>query len=379
MHDIGKGRDGDHSIVGAEISADTAKRMTFDDEHVQDIEFLVREHLYLAATATRRDLNDAATIDEAMQRIGTPYRLAMLYLLTRADSLATGAEAWSSFRASLVRELYVKVSRVLEGRPVDAEADASRHLEELQTLLGLSRDETLRIIGPMPEAWMHGFDQEAAARQIALLAEPLRPSEVRTSLYVGEDADEFILVAPDRPGLFSTVAGVLALRGVDVHDAEIYTRSDGIAVEVFRVIGAHGEMSDEKWARLSREIEQALDGEIDVDDALARKAAQARRRVKRPAGVPTKIVVDNDASQTNTVVEVHTEDRLGLLRTITKVFAVNGCDLSLAKVATYGSEVVDVFYVRDLEGKKIADADHLLRIETGLRKAVAPSDPQPGP
>jgi [protein-PII] uridylyltransferase len=196
---------------------------------------------------------------------------------------------------------------------------------------------------------------------------------VRTATAKLDEADELIVVAPDRPGLFATVAGVLALRGIDVHDADIYTRSDGVAIEVFRVHGAHGSITEDRWAQVRADIAASLEGVLNLDDALGRKAAQTRRRrigVRR--STPLQVVVDNDASQSHTVVEVHTEDRLGLLRLVTKALADAGCDLSFAKIATYGVEVVDVFYVHDLEGHRITDPDHVRRIEESLHRALTP-------
>ena len=166
---------------------------------------------------------------------------------------------------------------------------------------------------------------------------------------------------------------MLALRGFDIHDAEIYTRSDGVAVEVFRVIGHHGSVSDERWARIRSDVVRRA-------ARRPRSRHRARRRSRRrhvgaansgAATRTTRVVVDNDASDANTVVEVHTQDRLGLLRLITKTLAEAGCDLSLAKVATYGVQVVDVFYVRDLEGRKITDPEHIQRVERSLTAALA--------
>jgi [protein-PII] uridylyltransferase len=372
MHDIGKGRGGDHSVLGAELATGVAQRMGLSDEQTRDVAFLVREHLLLAETATRRDLNDGRTTEETAVRVGDVRRVAMLHLLTRADSLATGPEAWSSFRSSLVRELYTRTRDRLEGAPMHAAAGADR-LAQLSEVIGRPREDVIRMIGPMPETWVMSTDPESAKRQLALLAEPLGTDEVRTGVHSADEADELIVVAHDRPGLFSIVAGVLALRGFDVHDAEIYTRSDGVAVEVFRVIGHHGSVSDERWAKMRADVVSGLAGELDLDGELAKKSVQSRRRREPSRRDKTaRIVIDNDASAANTIVEVHTQDRVGLLRLITKTLAGAGCDLSLAKVATYGVQVVDVFYVRDLEGRKITDPEHIGRIERSLAAALAP-------
>ncbi len=374
FHDVGKGRGGDHSAIGAELVVAAAKRMGIDAGQREDLEFLVREHLTLVTLATRRDLNDSATIDDAAARMFDQRRLAMLFLLTRADSLATGPEAWSSFRSSLVRELYTKTKQRFQGIE-PGPAEASQSLDELVAGLGITREEAVTLIGPMPESWLGASDSDSAKRQLELLRSPLAPGEVRTALHSAKEADEFIVVAQDRPGMFSAIAGVLSLRGIDVHDAEIYTRSDGVAVEVFRVIGSHGAIPEDRWARVRADIPLALDGSLDLDAELVRKATQSRRRRgSTRAGAPSQVVVDDAASESHLVVEVHSEDSLGLLRRITKALSDAGCDLSLARVNTYGTHVVDVFYVRDLEGHKITDPEHMKRIETGLRSALGTPD-----
>jgi [protein-PII] uridylyltransferase len=377
LHDVGKGRGRDHSAEGSRMATDAARRIGLDARQVDEVEFLVREHLTLVSLATRRDLNDPRTIDETVERVGDIRRLAMLFLLTRADSLATGPEAWSSFRASLVRELYAKTKQRLEGSP-DVPAAMSQRLGALAETLGLSRDEAERVVGPMPEAWLAGLEVDAALRQLPLLRDPLEHGEVRTAAERLEEADELIVVAHDRPGLFATVAGVLALRSIDVHDAEIYTRSDGVAIEVFRVRGAHGSVPDDRWQQVRQDIRSALDGYLDLDDQLGRKAAQSRRRRTGVRSGALQVVVDNNASEAHTVVEVHTEDRLGLLRVITKALVDAGCDLSFAKIATYGVDVVDVFYVHDLEGHRITDPEHVRRIEETLQRALQPRE-RPAP
>ncbi len=377
LHDVGKGRGGDHSELGSSLAAAAATRIGLEQARIDDVVYLVRQHLTLVSLATRRDLNDTRTIDEVVASVGNKRRLAMLFLLTRADSLATGPEAWSSFRASLVRELYSRTKqRLAGGTPELARpAEMSTKLDELAAAIEVEREEAMRLIGPMPEAWLTGLDIGSARRQLSLLREPLVAGEVRTSAVRLDEADELIVVAPDRPGLFAAVCGVLALRGIDVHDAEIYTRSDGAAIEVFRVRGAHGAVPEDRWQQVRQDISLALEGRLDLDDALGKKAAQSRRR---RAGMrhraPVQVVIDNNASETHTVVEVHTEDRLGLLRLITKGLVDAGCDLSFAKIATYGVDVVDVFYVHDLEGHRVTDPAQIKRIDDGLQRSLRPGD-----
>ncbi len=377
LHDIGKGREGDHSEVGTGIVRDAARSLGLREDQCDDAAFLVAEHLLLPTLATRRDLTDPRTIADCVERVGSARRLAMLYLLVRADSLATGPEAWSSFRASLVRELFAKALEHIEGTPAPTGV-ASSFLDDLTTGLGVDRPAAMALVEPMPDQWLRGIEVGAATRQLQLLVVPLASGEVRTALHVTDEADEFILVAQDRPGLFSIVTGALALRGIDVHDAEIYTRSDGIAVEIFRVIGTHGAIPEDRWARVRADITRTLDGTLDLDAELARKTAQSRRRRHQGIGRQhAEVVVDNHASETHTVIEIHTPDRVGLLRTITKVLADAGCDLSLAKVATYGVDVVDVFYVRDLAGQKIVDGTKLALVQQQLHTAVGEAQ-QPG-
>ena len=324
LHDVGKGRGGDHAEVGRRLAAEAAARMGLGASQVSDVEFLVREHLSLADLATRRDLNDARTIEEAASRARNERRLAMLYLLTRADALGTGPEAWSAYRASLVRELYTKTLASLEQG-----ADA------------VVSERAFPDVTPPPE----GSDDVAL---------DVRP---------GDETDEVVVVARDRPGLFAVVSGALALRGADVHAAEIVTRPDGVAVEVYTVTGAYGRITADRWDDIRRTISDALAGRIDLDQAIAGK----RDEVGDVPGGDVVVVIDNEASDTDTVVEVHTTDRLGLLRTITKTLFDSGCDLTMAKVATYGTQVVDVFYLRALDGSKITEPDVLERMAASLR------------
>lgn len=373
LHDVGKGRGGDHVVIGEALAGEALARLGFNARVVDDVRFLVREHLALAEIATRRDLNDERTAAEAASRAGSVDRLAMLFLLTRADAIATGPEAWSGFRASLIRELYAKTLHLMEGREGPTAGPARERsrgaIVERLASHGISADEAVRMIAAMPPSWLGAFDAAAAADQLAMMRRPPAAGDVRLRADRSSDADVVSIVAADRPGLFATVTGVLAARGLNVLWARIFTRSDGAALEVFRVRGTHGPVPQERWESIRADIASALAGRLDVGAALRSKAGDAGRP-RRTVEVPVRVVVDNAASDFYTVVEVHAADRLGLLHTITRALADAGCDLHLAKIATYGLEVVDTFYVRDLDGQRIEDEGALRTLSDAVRAAL---------
>jgi [protein-PII] uridylyltransferase len=368
LHDVGKARGGDHIELGVPLARAAVSRMGFGEGVVEDVSFLVREHLTLAEAAVRRDLNDERTIERTVLRAGDPRRLAMLFLLTRADSLATGPEAWSGFRASLVRELYAKALHALERGPVTFsraahEADTKRAavLRELADVPAADR-----LVDDMPLAWL--LSSHATPAQLRMMTTVPAPGEVRMDVSACDDADTVTIVARDRPGLFAAITGALASRSVDVLAADIWTRRDGAALEVFRVRGAHGPLASERWESIREDVRRAVAGDLDVRRALRERAATTRPPAV--AGREPRVLVDNATSDFATVVEVHATDRPGLLHTITSALADAGCDLQLAKVATYGVDVVDVFYVRDLDGQRIVDRDRIAEIERSILAAL---------
>jgi [protein-PII] uridylyltransferase len=205
------------------------------------------------------------------------------------------------------------------------------------------------------------------------MAKPLEPNDVRAHALPTEPGTyEYTVVAHDRPGLFSKVSGAMALNGVNIVAAQGYTRADGLALEVFRCIGEfERKIGPERWERIAEDIRKALKGKLSLELRLAERQEAYGRGVAKGNGKPPKVIVDNATSDFLTVVEVHAADRIGLLYDITSVFADLGLDIQVAKIATYGEDVVDVFYVRDLVGQKITDPEHLAEIERTLRRRLA--------
>lgn len=372
LHDIGKGRGPAHAELGADLALTAASRMGLSRERLEDIAFLVRDHLTLAETATHRDLTDERTAAGLAQRVGSGRRLAMLFLLTRADAVATGPEAWSPVRASLIQELYGKASHILH-RGSSLGIETSQAAADAQVALasfsGRTTGEIRALIEPLGQEWLLAFDAPVAARQLDLMTEPLSRDEVRSSVHRGRHSDELLVVAWDKPGLFATVSGVLAVRGINVLSARIFTRADGIALEVFRVSSAFEPGADGRWNSIPNDIASAVRGHLDVEGALRTKAAKGPRPALSPSNV--KVAIDNSVSDFSTVVEVRAPDRLGLLHVITKTLTDAGCDVNLAKVATYGTRVVDAFYVRDLNGERIEDPHVVRHLQEMLIRAVS--------
>lgn len=374
LHDIGKGTPGaDHSVVGIDLVERIGIRMGLLPETLEDLKFLVREHLTLARIATRRDLDDESLIQSLAQRIGAPDRLRMLYLLTVADSIATGPSAWTEWKAALVRDLFFRTLRSLLGE--------TRTGESSETLLKMRRNElgsVLRGAGPseeverflqvMPATYL--LSQPASAiREDFRLRASLRHggSSVGVRHTTGASYDELTLVGPDQPGLLWRVCGVFALHSVNVLEARVYTDANGEVLDSFRLADAfESEISAEKREGIARDVERALEGRLSLSYRLGRKLRHYRSPRSEPE-VKTRVAVDNNVSAEWTVVEVHARDRLGLLYAITRTLSELNVVIYLAKVATRGPEAIDVFYVQDIRRRKLTDEEHIGELERAIQ------------
>lgn len=367
LHDIGKGTTEDHSIRGERIAREAVDRMGVPEPAASDVVWLVRHHLLLSDTATRRDIEDEALVVETAESIGDIRRLRMLYLVSVADGLATGPAAWTPWKAGLVADLFLRVGHVLErGELVGIEATelARARWDELRAALErFPGDRVTRHLASMPRAWLLSQSVSALIRQSALMMEHDPSSGIRVhATAAGEPGIwEVTVVAPDRAGLFAMISGALALNGLNVLSAQAFTRADGLALEVFRA-----ESVDDDADRLTRagdEVARAFRGEISVDERLAAKRRDYGRRATKGKGEPPRVIVDDRVSDFATVIEVHATDRIGLLYDITHTLLELGLDIHLAKIATYAEDVVDVFYVRDVDGQKVGQSrgDHIGR------------------
>jgi [protein-PII] uridylyltransferase len=372
LHDVGKVGEGGHVQIGGRVASAVLKRMLLPGPTVEFARFMVGAHLLLPDTATRRDLTDDDLILDVAARVGTPERLAALYLLAKADARATGPAAWTSWRQTLIRELVVKIQRVFERGEMGIEiaerlSDVIGRVRDL--LAGESPTEVDRFILRMPRSYFLSLAPARIARHYATIEPDIGRSDVRTVAGAGSRAGsyELLVVAADRPGLLSWIAGALSLAGLSILTAQVFTTEDGVAADVFEVAGAfEPEVGEERWREFRAVLRREIEGRVSLEHRMAEK----RRYYPEPGDTPVTVAVDNDASDFFTVIEVGAPDRIGLLYEITRTLAELKLDVHLAKVATYTDRVIDSFYVRDDLGSKVTDDERVTGIEEAVRSLL---------
>ena len=328
LHDIGKGYPGDHTAVGIEVVQSVTTHMGFAPADVEVLMDMVRHHLLLPDAATRRDLDDPTTIARVAGAAGNRVTLHLLAALTEADSRATGPSAWGPWKAGLVADLVGRTDRVLQGETAPA--------------------------GPDPILAAHR-DLIEEVRQAGQPSVSLQPPQV-------------IVAAPDRRGLFSSVAGALALNGMNVRAANV-SGEDGVAVEVFTVEVDRGTWPD--TAKLREDLAAVLSDRMSIGELLSeRERVYPRRRGSAAHLTGSDVSVDNEASETATVLEVRAPDQIGLLHRITRALFESDLDVVSARVSTLGEMVVDAFYVRELDGSKVTDGSRLSAIVEAIGSEI---------
>jgi [protein-PII] uridylyltransferase len=327
LHDIGKGYPGDHTDVGIEVVGRLATRMGFEPADVAVLVDLVRLHLLLPDTATRRDLDDPTTISTVAKAVGDRVRLHLLGALTEADSRATGPSAWGSWKAGLVSDLVERTDRELAGDEPSGPVIIPTAFRELM----------------------------AEVRASGLPSVALDPPQV-------------VVAAPDRPGLLSRVAATLALHGMDVRAANV-GGEDGVAVEVFTVEVARGTWPD--TAKLRLDLASVLADTMPIAERLTeRQRVYPQRRPSAAHVLGSDVRVDNEASESATVLEVRAPDEVGLLHRVTHALFEADLDVVSARVSTLGHLVVDAFYIREGGGGKVTDPQRLEELTKAIWAAI---------
>ncbi|QFT91627.1 Bifunctional uridylyltransferase/uridylyl-removing enzyme [Roseovarius sp. THAF9] len=374
LHDIGKGRDEDHSILGARIARKVAPRLGLKPKEVDTVEWLVRYHLLMSDMAQKRDIADPRTVRDFAKAVQTRERLDLLCVLTVCDIRGVGPNTWNNWKASLIRALYRQTRRAMEGglEALNREqrgTDAKRNLREALTDWDAKALKT-ELERHYPPYWQ-GL-HVTAHEDFALLLRGISENEVRIQLTPDEDRDatRVCFALADHPGIFSRMCGALALVGANVVDARTYTTKDGYATAAFWIQDSDGSPYEaDRLPRLTQMIHKTLGGEVITGDAM-----QSRDKIKkreRAFRVPTHITFDNEGSEIYTIIEVDTRDRPGLLYDLTRTLSNGNVYINSAVIATYGEQVVDTFYVKDMFGLKFYSPAKQRALERKLREAIS--------
>ncbi len=373
LHDIGKGRDEDHSVLGAQIARRVAPRLGLKPKECETVEWLVRYHLLMSDMAQKRDIADPRTVRDFAKAVQSVERLDLLTVLTVCDIRGVGPTTWNNWKAALLRALYRQTRRGLEDglealnrmqRGTDAKRNLRAALKDWD-----KKDVKTEIDRHYPPYWQ-GLHVTAHV-DFAELLHDIGPDEIRLKLTPDDDRDatRVCFALSDHPGIFSRLAGALALVGANVVDARTYTSKDGFATAAFWIQDSEDHPYEaRRLPRLEQMINKTLKGEVVPTEAIRSRDKMKKR--EKAFRVPTSITFDNEGSEIYTIIEVDTRDRPGLLFDLTRTLANNHVYIASAVIATYGEQVVDTFYVKDMFGLKFYSEAKQKALETKLREAI---------
>ncbi|HJU05874.1 MAG TPA: HD domain-containing protein, partial [Nitrospiraceae bacterium] len=384
LHDLGKGRELDHSEVGKAIAEETAARLGFDEQETRTLVFLVHRHLLMAHTAFRRDPYDDKVLLPFARAVATPEVLRKLLALTAADIAAVGPGVLTKWKESLLIDLYLRALPEVSGER--GTMDAAQPLGSVAD--EVARDPALAAVTGVNRSWIESQLKQFPLRY-ALGTPPARIAvhlTAITRLRAGEDVlveghfnsalgtCEYTVVTVNdlTPGIFSKIAGVMAAKGLQILDAQIITRHDGIVVDTFQVTDPDhaGEPPLERRSSIGRTIVRILKGEDTIDYLLSRSRRLFTDRVLPNNRQPTEVQVDNETSGRFTIIDVFADDRQGLLYVMTHAIFALGLSVHAARISTRLDQVADVFYVTDLDGTKIEDHERMENIRTTLKEHI---------
>jgi [protein-PII] uridylyltransferase len=378
IHDVGKGLGPGHAARGASLVWTLGSRLGLSGDDTEAVKFLVAEHLLLTDVATSRDMSDEKLVIQTARRVKHTEWLTMLVLLSVADSLATGPEAYSPWKAMLLQELYVKVRHILEHSDL-ASPLVLNHVAEMPGQVAailadeFSPEDIDRFLEPMSDHYLAAVSPETVAEHIRVESRLKKGDLIFTwRERPRRDACEVTIFTHDRPGLFSQMAGVLSLHDINILEAQVFTRTNGVALEVFHVdYPLDRAYLDEKWDRVAADAQRVVKGRLSLEYRLATK--ERPRRTGRPETPrrPPRVGVDHETSDFYTLIEVTAHDRLGLLYDITRILFGLQVSVHIAKVSTRVDQVHDVFYVVDFFGQKLDDPEQSAEIEAALSYMLA--------
>ena len=373
LHDIAKGRGGDHSVLGAEVAMKLCPRFGLSRAETETVAWLVRHHLLMSATAFKRDLSDFKTILDFAESVQSPERLRLLLALTIVDIRAVGPAVWNGWKRQLLSDLYVAAEEVLRlGHKASGRGERiAAKQAELARATGGTASTMAKYAGQMPDSyWIAEPDDVLAANARVIAGAGDAPLTIAAQVYPARGATLVTVYTPDHPGLFYRLSGAIHLAGASVIDARVHTTKGGMALDNFLVQDPFGQPFDDA-ARLKR-LETAIGEALASRGRLAESlAARPLSRLRATAfAVEPAVLIDNAASNRYTVIEVNARDRPALLHALAFALFEAKATIRSAHIATYGERAVDTFYVTDLIGDKLEGVLRLKSLERRLLDAA---------
>lgn len=378
LHDVAKGRPEDHSIAGARIAKRVCPRIGFTPAETETVAWLIEHHLVMSMTAQSRDLNDPLTIETFAKIVQSPERLKLLLILTVADIKAVGPGVFNGWKGQLLRTLYAETEPILAGghSQISHEFKVKEAKEEFRTSLTGWDDTQVEAYLDRHEDpyWLRvALDRKLSHADMIRTADQRADRlATRTIPHAFEEITEITVVASDHPRLLETIAGACTLCDANIVDAQIHTMTDGLALDSIFISRAFSEDEDElrRGGRITERIEAALKGKDPLPETIRAKGYSKQR--SKAFRVSPEVLVKNDWSEHYTVIEVSALDRPGLLFELTRAISTLKLNIASAHVATFGERAVDVFYVTDLDKKKVTVTDRREEIKSCLMRAINP-------
>jgi len=386
LHDIGKGHGSKHSERGAAMIDAIATRLNLNTDDAEQLKFLVLHHLTMSHLAQRRDIHDQRLLIDFAKRVETLDNLKKLYLLTFADMRAVGPKIWNNWHDMLLGELYQQTFDIFESETF-VEDDQADRLQRVRTRVVSAAAHVVRAVreaflAEMPDRYLLATNEETIVHHMELVSRLAdgEPFFAEVKHYPERAFSELTVLTKDRPGLFAMLTGVLLAHGMNILTASINTSSRGMALDIFRV--SHGDSPEsaqrpERWERMIVSLGLVLTDQADVEQIVAKSERAGYVPKRYVPRTPTEVDVDNDVSGNFTVLDVYTQDRVGVLFAITNTLFHLGLSIHIAKITTNVDQVLDVFYVTDPQGKKITEETQIEAIRAELLTRLAPSGDEP--
>ena len=380
LHDIAKGRKGDHSENGSLIASVVCPRLGLSKEETKTVEWLILYHLLMSKTAFRYELGDARVIKSFVDKVKSVERLKLLLVLTVADIKGVGPEIWNDWKGSLITELYSKSFDMLQKDNVNELIKTpKKSFENFLVENGLTNSDTKQYCSYYYDNYWEIFNLSRIINHYEIFRNMYKDSK-KFKVHLFDEsklkATELLVIAPDHHGLFSLISGLVSASGYDVVNAKIITRSDGYALDTFFIQNKNRQpiIEEHSKKKLLKVISQGLEGNFNVEKALNKRWEEIPARF-RAIKAPTRVIIDNNMSDEYSILEIKCKNAPGVLYRITKVITSLGLQINTANVSTYGDRVVDIFYIKDAFGLKIDNNESMDKVKMSILKTLEETDP----